>query len=325
MQCHLGPGTLRYDVGFSQLLPAIIEKRTDGRIQVTPFAPDSLVKVEDMLDALGTGLYEMQTNSPGYVEGKVSLGKVESGLPYYGNAHDGYMIFNNFGLEQLCREAYAPMNVYYLTYMLNGGGGGVISTVPINTIDDMQNVILRMWGGSMADLVAKVGFEVAFLPMGEIYMALTLGTVDAAMTSWAGLYGLKAHEAAKYIIQPDIVPPTADHLTVNMDVWNSLPGDLQQQLIGASHDWREIHYNYTFSQRQGSINAMVAEGAEINMLTEEAQKTIRTAAFEVWDDVAAVSDDCAKGVQMVKDYWIWVDGGSADIEDITLSSMRSLP
>jgi TRAP-type C4-dicarboxylate transport system substrate-binding protein len=209
--------------------------------------------------------------------------------------------------------------------MLNGGGGGVISTVPINTTADMQDVILRMWGGSMADLVAKVGFEVAFLPMGEIYMALTLGTVDAAMTSWAGLYGLKAHEAAKYIVQPDIVPPTADHITINLDVWNDLPADLQQQLYGGAHDWREIHYNYTYSQRAGSINAMVAEGAEITMLTEGAQSEIREAAFEVWDDVAAVSDDCAKGVQIVKDYWNWVNAGSTDIEAITKASMQTLP
>jgi len=325
MQAHLGPGTLRWDLGFSQVLPAIIEKRTDGRIQVTPFAPDSLVKVEDMLDALGTGLYEMQTNSPGYVEGKVSIGKVESGLPYYGNPHDGFMIFNYFGLEELCRESYMPMNVYYLTYILNGGGGGVISTVPIHTIDDMQNVILRMWGGSMADLVAKVGFEVAFLPMGEIYMALTLGTVDAAMTSWPGLYGLKAHEPAKYIIQPDIVPATADHITINLDVWNGLPGDLQQNLFGAGHDYRELHFNFTLSQRVGAINAMVAEGAEINMLTEEAQRTIRDTAFTVWDDVAAVSDECAQGVQIVKDYWSWVDAGSTGIEDIVMSTVRSQP
>ena len=68
------------------------------------------------------------------------------------------------------------------------------------------------------------------LNIGELYVALQVGTIDAATTTALFGIGGRLHEVADYMAGP-IVAFGYTHNVINQDVWNDIPEDLQQIMI----------------------------------------------------------------------------------------------
>jgi TRAP-type mannitol/chloroaromatic compound transport system substrate-binding protein len=84
--------------------------------------------------------------------------------------------------------------------------------------------------------MSKAGANVQVIPGGEIYLALERGAIDA--TEWVGPYDdeiLGFNKVAKYYYAPGWHEPGPTLGTyVNLDVYNSLPADIQAAIQQAS-------------------------------------------------------------------------------------------
>jgi len=310
MQSHLTPGDPRYELGHAKKLPQLVKERTDGRIEITVYPPGAICKVPDQLDALGNGVIDMMSGFGGYWQGKVPVAEVESGPSLaWGNAHDVVSCFWDRGLEDLVREAYKPFKVYYLTPLpgpSNAVLGGILSNVPLPDINSCRGVKIRA-PGAWSRWFKELGFSVTFLPMGEIYTALSLKTINGAYTSWASLYGMKVHEVTKYMV--DVSQNYADHLMVSAKAWNELPKDLQQTMTATA---REFALWFSRNQEAEAVKAkqfLLKAGIKEFVWSPQDMKLAMEKAQLTWEEIAAKDKNCAKGIGIVKQYRAWVAAG----------------
>ena len=309
MQGSMTPGDPRWDLLSSTKWPELVETRTNGRMQVIPYTQGSLSKVPDMLEAVGGGMYEMWGNSyGGYWAGRIPAAFIE-GTFLIENSWDARQLLWYFGFEDLMREVYAEANVFYLAGFPGGtSSGGVISNIPVRTIDDIGKIKLRAPGADWGFAWGKAGAELVFVSMGEIYTGLSLGTFDAALTSWASLYGMKCHEVTQYMMQPGL-PTYINNLVVNLDTWNNLDADLQQILLSAGKEYGN-HFTLITMEKDLYFRELMKEALEVVEMDAEAAAFIDEKALEVWDEHEGAGDPLfQEAAKMVKDFFAWKASG----------------
>ena len=138
------------------------------------------------------------------------------------------------------------------------------------------------------------------LPVEELYLALSTGVVDGV--AWGGFrdtYGLGIHDIAPYALQPPYNRGAMCNWLMNMDLWNSLPLDLQSILKVAGRD---------ASKYQGLLYTIEDEmyykkGNFIKTyLSDEDIATIKETAIGFYDDYAKTSPRVAKIVEIYHEY-----------------------
>jgi len=279
-------------------------ERSGGRLKIDVLPGDSVIPVGEILVPLGAGTVEMMHTAGGYYEGILPVLVMEGGLPcqLMGDI-DAFNGLLDAGLFDLFSEAYATQNVHYLGLYSGSAYPCVMSTVPIRSLEDWEGVKVRGFGGWLK-LYNKMGASGVWIPSGEMYMSMKLGTIDACTWSVDGIRDLKLYEVMGYLI----LPPLSDHITdviaVNMDAWEALPDDLKKVVKEASDDvYGRITYSKMSSEWEMVLGLADALGYEIFTLPDADVEKIREMAFELWDEYAAEVPDVAKGIQITKDFY----------------------
>lgn len=303
-QCAYG----QEDVEYQTLTPfySALSVATGGKFTITTFPGESIIPTEELLSAVAQGVVEIGHASGGYWEGIVDVGSIESGLPaaYRGPLDEWLDLVYNTELINLYREAYAEQGVFLIGEHSVGGYPCVISGVPIRKLSDYDGVVIRSWGGP-ADVFAAAGAAVTFVPGAEIYMALKLGTIDAACWSAEGLIGYKWYEVAHYFIMPPMMDHLCSHLFVNMEAWEELPDEYKEIYEGLYHEVYipQLIANYDVEWKKVYDFEEVL-GYEIIDLPDEDVKEIQRIAMEVvWVKEAAKSARNQKCLDIIKAYY----------------------
>ena len=116
----------------------------------------------------------------------------------------------------------------------------------INTLDDLKGLKFRIpsFGG---EVMSRLGVAVATIPVGELYMALEMGTIDAV--EWASPsfdIPLGFHKVANYYYTGWQEPASEQQIVINLQTWQKLPKDLQNILEASIAKAREYAENETF-------------------------------------------------------------------------------
>ena len=158
----------------------------------------------------------------------------------------------------------------------------------------------------MSPMFAELGVSTVYLPGGELYTSMQTGIIDGCLYGGAGDYHAAGFfEVAKYLLRPAVVNPCTDDFLMRLDLWNSLPEDIQLIITNACKVNGRVAYA-KFQKDELTALAEVQEtmGVELTYLSEEDQLTMRAAAARSWEEFAAMSPRAAKAVQIWKDYLI---------------------
>jgi TRAP-type C4-dicarboxylate transport system substrate-binding protein len=301
-QSCIPAGDDRYEIGDAKVFPEIIKKRTNGRLELTVYPAGALCPVPQMLDSAGAGMFDSMLACGAYWQGALPVGGPETGLPMsFRNNDDIYNIFWDLGAEDLMKKVYARHNVYYLT-VLAMGGGGVSTKKPIQKIEDYKGLKIRGVGSYM-DFLAKLGASPVFLPMDEIYMAVSLGTVDGLFTAWTSQVGLKLYEVTTHMALPELYPTYTNHILVNMNSWKKLPKDLQQTVQAAAREYSHWFSRWNAQDSEKSRNMLVEKGVKPIEIRKSDLEIMDKAAQEVWDEYAAKSEASAQLISTYRKYF----------------------
>ena len=197
--------------------------------EIEIFDVDSITPAMELLSSVSMGVLEMGTTDSGWWAGTMPAGAVPSGsMPFaYRDTWDCERILWDFGLEQIVREAYAKQGVYLLTdYPIAYGGFGISTVKPVNSLAELKGKKIRGFG-LFVKWLEKIGASPVAVDFGELYTALSTGTIDGVLTAWSPTYALKFYEVAPYGIQPSSNGSGCQDVIINLDTWNSLPADLQ--------------------------------------------------------------------------------------------------
>lgn len=212
-----------------------IEKRTNGKVQITMFYGGTLTPADKCYDGVVKGISDIGFSVLAYTRGKFPLTEVadlplgmKTGLVATKVINDFYKKFKPRELDEV--------QVMYL----HGHGPGILhSKKEVNKLEDVKGMKIRCTGMS-AKIAGALGATPVAMAMGETYDALSRGVVDGSLAPYEALQGWKWGEVVKYTVEDwGASYSTGMFVVMNKDKWNSLPPDVQKIIEQVNEEYIE--------------------------------------------------------------------------------------
>ncbi|MBE0597036.1 MAG: TRAP transporter substrate-binding protein DctP [Desulfuromonadales bacterium] len=288
---------------------AAAEKRSNGQLKVRVFADPEIFPGDQTFGAVKNGALDMLQGCGLYWSGIMPVASVEVGLPltYRITETDDFAaqaeIVRNFffkdGYIELLRREYAKQGLYLLDIHTYGPVPFVLATKPLKTLADLKGKKIRAEGIN-TEFHSGVGMHGTVIGGGETYMALKLGTVEAAEWDISAITGMNWHEVAPYWIRGMENDHTIGHILLSLKKWQSYPKPIQEALAGAGEDyWHATVRGY--AKELATVRGLIKEGkVKEVMLDQAAQDKYAQVAKQILDDTAKSDPASAEAVQMIK-------------------------
>jgi len=242
---HHNPPTGWTTVNFLNPWAKKVEEATKGRVKVTMYAAESLAKSTENVQATIGGVADISWTIMGFYAGRYPLSSVMA-LPFLslGSGHvNGKVVSGGLVNSHIIQELYETvpeiqaewkdLKVLYLNctdpYLL-------MTKKPVKNLSDLSGLKIRELGGYPSDFWKALGASPLLRGMPEIYDAASKGVIDGANLPWSAVATYKFYEVLKYYTEaPTMASPQM--VIMNKDTWNSLPKDIQDQIMSVSGIW----------------------------------------------------------------------------------------
>jgi TRAP-type C4-dicarboxylate transport system substrate-binding protein len=288
---------------------ASAQKYSDGRLKIKVFAEPEIIPGDQLFGATKQGVVDMLQGMGGMWGGIVPIGYIEFNLPlafriaeaatFEAKAQAVRDFFLKHGFMDLLRKEYAKQGLYLLDIHTYGPVPFVLSTKPVKTCADLKGMKIKADGGNMA-FHNGVGMQSVQVSPTEAYMALKLGTVDAAEWDVSAVTGLNWHEVAPYWVKGMECDHTTGHILISIKKWNKLPDDLKTAMHKAAEDyWSATVREY--KKELDAVNQLAKEGkVKVNILDEACQEQYAKVAHGIWEQMAGQDSASAMAIEMIR-------------------------
>ncbi len=243
----------------------------------------SLVPTFEVFDAVGQGDIQASGDWPGYWAGRhPAFSPLASHVSLF-NALDSVLWIQEWGGFDVYNEVYGQHNMVYLPYGVTNNESGFRTNVPLETLEDLQGMRLRVSGREQGQVLEQLGGTQVLLAGQEIYQALERGVIDGAEFSVPGV-DIEAgfHEVTDYWTVPGWhQSQSVFGVMINEDAWNDLGEELQEKLKIAAE--RTLLWSLAWSERRSNEGTKEFQeaGVEINQWTDEVLEEMQGIANEV--------------------------------------------
>lgn len=212
-----------------------IEKRTNGKVQITMFPGGTLTPPDKCYDGAVKGISDIGYSVLAYTRGKFPLTEVadlplgiKSGLVATKLINEYYKKFKP--------KEFDEVKVMYL----HGHGPGLIHTKKaVRNLEELKGMKIRCTGLA-AKIAAALGATPVAMPMSETYDSLSRGVVDGSMAPMEALNTWKWGEVVKFTTEDyGASYSTGFFVVMNKDKWNALPPDIQKIIEKVNDEWIE--------------------------------------------------------------------------------------
>jgi len=201
-----------------------IEKDTNGRVKITLYPGESLGKGPDQYEMVKNKVCDISNIMPPFTPGLFPLAEVIE-LPHlYPSAEVCGRVTTELMNKYAAKTELKDVKLLWVLGMTNQFPQ---SAKPLNKLEDWKGLKCMAEGKMDAAAVEAMGGSPVPMPMPEVYTGLQTGLIQAVNMSWEGTMAFKIHEATKYRVNYGMYSK-AFLVMMNLDVWNSLPKDIQQ-------------------------------------------------------------------------------------------------
>ena len=286
--------------GASPTVAKFVTEMSDGKFTIEPFAAGEIVPGLQVLDAVTNGTVECGHSYAGYYIGKNPALIFDGSMPFGMTPRQHYAWYLFGDGKKLIDELYDDFGIVSIPMGNTGGQTFGWFRKELKTPADFNGIKMRV-AGFGGRVLAKLGVVPQQIAAGDIYPALEKGTIDAA--EWVGPQDdekLGLHKVAKYMHIPGVLELEANScLYVNKAKWAELPANYQGMLRGAcAYALMEMLAGYD-ARNAKAISRVVAQGAQLVVLSPEILKALRTALEQVLDEESAKSEQFKR----VADNW----------------------
>ncbi len=277
-------------------LARLITEMSGGRLTVKVYGAKELVPAFEVFDAVSSGTAEMGHGAAYYWKGKNAAFQFFSTVPFglTANEMNGWLYYGG-GME-LWREAYAPFNVLPAAAGNTSVQMGGWFNKEINSVADLKGLKMRI-PGLGGEVLRRLGGTPVNLPGGELFTALSSGTIDA--TEWVGPYNDLAfgfYKAAKYYYYPGFHEPgTTLESIINKEAFEKLPADLQAIVTNACKVVNMDMVAEYAARNPGALQTLLNKHkVELRSYPKDVLQQLRKASQEVVAELAKKDDFSAK-------------------------------
>lgn len=281
-QTHYAPETVSGKL--AQSFMDDVEVMSNGRLKIEMFWSSSVVASVEGFDAAATGVLDGEMHGGAYQTGK------NPAFQFVGDPMGGYdtpwelysFLYFGGGLDA-ANNLYNQHNMQLIGWWM-GGQEAMSSSRPLRGPADLKDWKFRSPPGLETEIFAELGASPIVMDFTDIFTALETGVIDGAdASSLANNVGLGLYDIVKHATYPGFHSMPADHVTINLDVWNSLPADLQR-IIEVATQKLAFQTTMTFSiANEEAATKLRAEGVTLYDWSAEDRAYFRAAAQKAWD------------------------------------------
>jgi TRAP-type C4-dicarboxylate transport system substrate-binding protein len=264
---HFFPGTHPAETQFVQAWIKQVARVTDGRVKITSFPAETLLKAPDVYGGVVSGVADIGLSCFAYTRGRFPVLEAFElpGITYRNSkaasmtAWEGIKILNP-----------AEVQDTQLLMVIATGPGDIFSKDPITKLEDMKGLAIRATGLSAKTLQLLDAVPNA-MPQSETYEALSKGVVKANLSPIEVLQGWKHAEVVKHLTLTPFLYNTLFFVTMNKAKWESLPEDIRTAILAVTDEFIEDNaIGLWDAQNAGALKWAVEEqGVRVHELSAE--------------------------------------------------------
>ena len=262
---------------------------SDGRLKVTVYPADTLVRAFETFDAVSAGVADMYHTDEVYFQSKAPALNFFAAVPY-GLTADELSSWIRFGGGQaLWDDVDEQFNVKPLMATNSGTQMGGWFTREVNSPETFKGLRYRM-PELGAEVLRRMGATVVTTPPSDIVNALKSGAIDAS--EWIGPWmdiALGLDKAADYYYYPGFHEPGTNFtLGINKTLWDGLSAS-ERALIEAAAAGEVTRSLAEFNAENVKSLKLLRADPRIKMrrFSDELIKTFGKLSKEVLADTAA--------------------------------------
>ncbi|MDN3556111.1 TRAP transporter substrate-binding protein [Halomonas maura] len=281
-----------------------VEQMSDGRIAIEILPVGAVVQANQTLQAVESGILQGHMTDPSYFTGRdPAFGMIGNLVGAWSDPYDFLDYMNNAGGETLYNKLVEPYGLHLIGAAATGLES-LPSTKPIRSVEDMQGLKLRAPEGMVYNIFEAAGATPVNLPGSEVYTGLEKGVIDAAdYTVFATNQSQGLHEFAPYPLYPGFHSLPMVSVSLNKEIWDGLPADLQAILETSVDD---LAYEMVAELKTRDLEAVreARQNPDIEIidLPAEERTKFRNIAKEEWATWAEKNEITAEFYESVVAY-----------------------
>lgn len=280
-----------------------VKEVTKGVVDIQGHYAQSLFKGTDALEAIKGGQADLGWIAMGFFPGVASLSEVITlpFLPVPNSETAGAVLWQLYEKFPSMQKQYAGIKV--LNFVALGPFVWVGRQKAVSTLADFKGLKLRSLGGPPTDMLKAMGAIPVFMGINDVYLNIEKGVIDGALLPWEAILSFKPYEIAKHFTY---APFHQAFFVVGMNEkkWNSLPPEVQKQMMSVSGRGGSAWWSYHMSDRSLEEGRKIVKGKGVQMLEvtpppDEVEKWRKVGGVPTWDKW--VKDNEAKGLTEAKE------------------------
>jgi TRAP-type mannitol/chloroaromatic compound transport system substrate-binding protein len=282
-------------LGAAEFFGKRVGELTGGRLQITAAPGGQIVPGLQIVEALENGTAPIGHTASFYWVGRDPAWAIGTTLPFGLTTAQQNAWLEFGGGNQLMDEFYAEQGIIAFAAGNTTTQSGGWFKREINSVSDLQGLKMRI-PGLGGQVMAKLGVSTQQLAGGEIFQALSTGTIDAAeFTNPVDEEKLGFNQAADFYYMPSWWEPGATlHVFITRSEYDKLPDLYKFAIQTAAHEADRRSIAQYDAENAAALKRLVDGGTQVRFYSDEIMAAAQSAAFELYGELSAQSPAFAK-------------------------------
>jgi tripartite ATP-independent transporter DctP family solute receptor len=260
---YAGASTDFFGLGLSRFKSDVEKSAAANDVDVQLYFSSVLGSGAATYDATRLGTIKGWVDSSIYAEATLPQFGVFD-LPYIFNGPKGYSkVVDNKAIRTSFSNALAGTGLHLLGFWSGGERDLYTASKPVRKPSDLKGMKIRILNSPVYNYFwSAMGAQPTPIPFGDVYLALSQGTLNGAETAWASAIGAKHDEVAKYWIKTGHAWGMA-LFVVNAAWFNTLSKADQAGIQAAANDATKYQRAQAISQLAATTAKLKSEGKTV--------------------------------------------------------------
>jgi TRAP-type C4-dicarboxylate transport system substrate-binding protein len=239
------------------------KEKSGGSLNIQVFPAGQLGNATSQMEAVGLGSQDMFVDASAWMNQYVP-DKLLINMFFMIPSETAYIKFLNSDLNKRFDEEFLKKTkIKIIANNFMRAPRQFASKKAFNTVAEFANTKIRVPDSkAFLESVAALGMKPTQIPLGETYLALTQGLVDATELSLDMLYSFKLHEATKNVIMTNHLYDS-NVVMINDRLFQSLSSKQKEVLISVCKEVGEVYTKDVKNTLSGIVEKMKNENTNI--------------------------------------------------------------